>query len=405
VAIRHQAGSTRDDGALVLIGFAEAMAAIESAWSLQKAGFRVAAFRRAGRRPALSRVRGVEIHDIPAPEALAADTVHAVRKLCDQLSPAALLPLDDLAVWVAHQLEDSVVPIAGGTGFAVDCALDKSLQLEIAAKAGLLVPPTHVLSDLADFDHTSFPVMVKPSKALYEVAGVLTRPTGIVCADAEELARAAAKSWPGSVLVQPLIHGVGEGLFGHVGPHGVAAWSAHRRVRMVNPQGSASSACESVAVDHDLLQPAQRFLETIGWRGLFMLEFLRDSSGKPWFMELNGRAWGSMPLARRRGFEYPAWTVQATLDLDFTPSPPPRPPDIRCRNVALEMVHLAFVARGPQSSASMQWPTLRRAVRDVCTFKRGDRVYNWNRSQPGVFIADTIETLRGYARKIAGRRS
>jgi predicted ATP-grasp superfamily ATP-dependent carboligase len=400
MAIRH----SRGEGPLVLIGFAEAMAAIESAWSLQEAGFRVTAFRRAGRRPALSRVRGVEIHDVPPPEANAAGTVRAVRKLCDQLSPATLLPLDDLAVWVAHQLEDSPVPIAGGTGFAADCALDKSLQLEIAAKAGLPVPQTHVLSDLASFDQTSFPVMVKPSKALYEVAGVLTRPTGIVCASAEELARATAKSWPGTVLVQPLIHGTGEGLFGHVGTGGVSAWSAHRRVRMVNPQGSASSACESVPVDNDLLEPAQRFLETIGWRGMFMLEFLRDSSGQPWFMELNGRAWGSMPLARRRGFEYPAWTVRAALYPGFTPSPPPRPPDIRCRNVALEIVHLAFVARGPQSSASTQWPKLGKAVRDVCTFRRGDRLYNWNRSQPGVFIADMMETLLAYLRKIAGRR-
>jgi predicted ATP-grasp superfamily ATP-dependent carboligase len=380
------------------------MAAIESAWSLQEAGFRVAAFRRAGRRPALSRVRGVEIYDVPPPEAHAAGTVHAVRELCDQLSPAALLPLDDLAVWVARQLEDLAVPIAGGTGFAADCALDKSLQLEIAAKAGLPVPETQVLSDLAGFDHTSFPVMVKPSKALYEVAGVLTRPTGIVCASADEFARAAEKSWPGSVLVQPLIHGVGEGLFGHAGSQRVSAWSAHRRVRMVNPQGSASSACESVPVDSDLLQPAQQFLETIGWRGMFMLEFLRDSSGQPWFMELNGRAWGSMPLARRRGFEYPAWTVQGALDSGFTPSAPPRPPDIRCRNVALEIVHLAFVARGPQSSASTQWPKLTRAVRDVCTFRRGDRIYNWKRSQPGVFVADTMETLRSYLRKVAGRR-
>jgi predicted ATP-grasp superfamily ATP-dependent carboligase len=395
---------TPGEGALVLIGFAEAMAAIESAWSLQEAGFRVAAFRRAGRRPALSRVRGVEIHDVPPPEANAAGAVHAVRKLCEQLSPAALLPLDDLAVWVAHQLEDSLVPIAGGTGFAADCALDKSLQLEIAAKAGLPVPQTHVVSDLASIDQTSFPVMVKPSKALYEVAGVLTRPTGVVCASAEEFARATAKSWPGTVLVQPLIHGTGEGLFGHVGARGVSAWSAHRRVRMVNPQGSASSACESMPVDSDLLEPAQRFLETIGWHGMFMLEFLRDSSGKPWFMELNGRAWGSMPLARRRGFEYPAWTVRAALDPSFTPSPPSRPPDIRCRNVALEIMHLAFVARGPQSSASTQWPKLSKAVRDVCTFRRGDRLYNWNRSQPGVFIADMMETLRAYLRKIAGRR-
>ena len=216
------------------------------------------------------------------------------------------------------------MPLAGASGYAAECALDKSLQLDAAARAGLPVPSTQVLDDLTDATSIRFPVMVKPARALYEVNGALERPTGIVCANRQEFERAAAMPWPGSVLVQPLIRGVGEGLFGIVGSRGVIAWSAHRRVRMVNPQGSASSACRSHPVDQDLVEPSERFLNAIGWRGMFMLEFLRDADGKPWFMELNGRAWGSMALARRRGFEYPAWTVQAALEPDFEPTPPSR---------------------------------------------------------------------------------
>jgi len=127
-----------------------------------------------------------------------------------------------------------------------------------------------------------------------------------------------------------------------------------------------------------------------------MLEFLRDSDGKPWPMELNGRAWGSMALARRRGFEYPAWTVQSTIKPDFEPAVPPQPPDVLCRNLGLEIAHLLFVARGPQSDAPMAWPRLSRAIRDVCTLARGDRLYNWRSSQPNVLVADTLRTLRQY---------
>ncbi len=315
MAVSRPAGG--GGGPLVLIGFAEALAAIETAWSLQRAGLRVAAFRRAASRPALRRVRGVEVHDVPAPEADAAATVAALR---------------------------------------------------------------------------------------YEVNGRIERPTGVICADGAELRRAAAMRWPGPVLMQPLIHGVGEGLFGHAGPRGVLGWSAHRRVRMVNPQGSASSACRSEPVDPELAEAGERFLRAIGWRGMFMLEFLRDADGKPWFMELNGRAWGSMALARRRGFEYPAWTVRATLDPAFEPAPPPDPPEIRCRNLGLELVHLMFVARGPQSGAPMAWPRLGRSVREVCTFARGDRLYNWARSQPDVLVADTWGTLRQYTRKMVRKR-
>jgi hypothetical protein len=390
---------------VVLIGFAEAMAAIEAAWSLQGAGFRVVAFRRAGSRPALRHVRNVEVHSVPRPELDAFGAVAAVRKLCEDLAPAALLPLDDAALWVCRQMEDVAVPIAGASGPAVDCALDKNIQIQVAAEAGLPVPATHVVDDLISARPAGFPVMVKPARALYEVGGALRRPTGVVCADQDEFGRAAAKSWPGTMLVQPLVRGVGEGLFGHAGPEGVTAWTAHRRVRMVNPQGAASSACRSEPVDKELIEPSERFLKAIGWRGLFMLEFLRDADGTPWFMELNGRAWGSMALARRRGFEYPAWTVRAAIDPGFQPVPPPMPPEIRCRNLGLELVHLAFVARGPQSGAQVEWPRLSKSVRDVCTFAHGDRLYNWNRSQPIVLVADTLETLRTYGRKMTSRRS
>jgi biotin carboxylase len=386
------------DEPTVLVGFAEALAAIEAAWSLQSAGFRVVAFCRAGNRPALGHVRGLEIHDVPHPESDASATVAAVRALCDVLSPTALLPLDDKAVWVCSQLKEAGPVLAGASGSAADYALDKSLQLDTAERVGLPVPPTEVLDGLANTASISFPVMVKPARALYEVAGALQRPGGVICGNEEEFERAAAMRWPGPVLVQPLLHGAGEGLFGHVGSQGVTAWSSHRRVRMVNPHGSASSACRSHPVDGDLIEPSERFLNAIGWRGMFMLEFLRDSDGKPWFMELNGRAWGSMALARRRGFEYPAWTVRAALEPDFQPAPPAQPPEIVCRNLGLEIIHLMHVARGPQSDAPMAWPRLSSTILDMCTITGSDRLYNWDSSQPAVLVADTVETLRQYAK-------
>jgi hypothetical protein len=389
---------------LILIGFAEALAAIESAWSLQAAGFRVAAFCRRGRRPPLRHVRGVDLHEVASPELDAAAAVGAVRALCDELKPAALLPLDDHAVWVCSRLEDLKVPLAGPSGYPADCALDKGLQLEVATRAGLPVPETQVTGHLAGAGRARLPVMVKPARALYKVGGALQRPTGVVCGSSQDLRRAAASSWPGPVLVQPLIQGVGEGLFGHAGDHKVTGWTAHQRVRMVNPQGSASSACRSAPVDAQLVGPAERFLTEIGWRGMFMLEFLRDTDGRPWFMELNGRAWGSMALARRRGYEYPAWTVRAVLEPGFQPVLPPDPPQVTCRNLGLELVHLAFVARGPQSSASVAWPRLGRAASEVFRFSPRDRLYNWDRSQPAVLLADTAATLRQYTAKMTGHR-
>ena len=78
-------------------------------------------------------------------------------------------------------------------------------------------------------------------------------------------------------------------------------------------------------------------------------------------------------LARRRGFEYPRWTVQAALEPTFEPTPPLHAPQIECRHLGLEMVHLMFVARGPQSAADVEWPRFGRAFMNVCRHRRGDR--------------------------------
>jgi predicted ATP-grasp superfamily ATP-dependent carboligase len=389
----------------VLIGFAEAMAAIEATWSLQGAGFRVAAFARRGAKPALRRVRDVELHEITAPEADAHAAAGDLRRLLEETGAVAYLPLDDYAVWLAGALGDMAIPVAGPSGELVRYALDKTLQLEAARTAGLPVPESEIVQRPEAVAPAAYPAVVKPALALYEVDGRLARPTGAAVADEAELERVREKGWHPPLIVQPLINGTGEGLFGHVTRDGsVAAWSAHRRVRMLNPEGSASSACESIPVDASLTGPAERLLGQIGWRGLFMLEFLRDEEGRPWLMELNGRPWGSMALARRRGFEYPAWAVEGALEESFVPQAPEHPPDVLCRNVALELVHLAFVLRGPQSQSLTRWPKLWPTIRGLLRITRRDRLYNWNRSQPRVLAADTLQTLRQYAGRAAGNR-
>ncbi|HTD64819.1 MAG TPA: hypothetical protein VK732_08780 [Verrucomicrobiae bacterium] len=383
----------------ILVGFAEAYAAIEAAWSLKEAGFRVSAFARAGAIAALRHVAGVRVYSVTPPEVDAARSMHDVRAIVRSINPAAYLPLDDAGVWVAQTLGIEDLRVAGPTGAAASYALDKELQIAAAADAGFLVPPTKLIRSLEDAHDAAYPIVIKPTRVIRVVSGRLVRPKGVVCADASELRTAAPLLETGAALAQPLIAGVGEGLFGHMAKDGVVAWSAHRRLRMVNPQGSASSACASRSPDPALLAPAERFLRAIGWRGLFMLEFLRDVDGRPQFMELNGRTWGSLALARRRGFEYPAWTVRSSLDESFVPVAPADPPDMVCRNLGMELMHLAFVLRGPRSIALRDWPKLWPTIRDLLRVSRKDRLYNWKRSEPSVLAWDTAQTLGFYVRR------
>jgi hypothetical protein len=207
--------------------------------------------------------------------------------------------------------------------------------------------------------------------------------------------RAAARWDPRRpLLAQPLLHGVGEGLFGLAGTGGVHAWSAHRRVRMMNPAGSGSSACVSIPVDPALAERGERLVRAAGWTGLFMIELLRDRDGRAWFIELNGRPWGSMALARRLGLEYPAWAYAQLTDPGFEPPVPGAARALRARHLGRELVHVLMVLRGPRSCALSDWPSRLRTVRDVASIRRGDRLYNWRRGSSGLFLADTVGTVR-----------
>jgi hypothetical protein len=135
-------------------------------------------------------------------------------------------------------------------------------------------------------------------------------------------------------------------------------------------------------------------LASSGWRGLFMMELLRDNRGDLWFVEFNGRPWGSIALARRQGLEYPAWHINLLLNNAITISSREYGRPVTCRNAGRELMHLFFVARGPKSSALKSWPSLRNTVRDLLTFTPTSFLYNWRRDDPRVFLLDCFYTVR-----------
>jgi hypothetical protein len=168
---------------------------------------------------------------------------------------------------------------------------------------------------------------------------------------------------------------------------------------MMNPHGSGSSACVSRLTDESLKSCAETLLRSVGWRGMFMIELLRTVDGRGWFIEFNGRAWGSMALARRQGFEYPAWTVALALDGQAPRAAPKAVEGLVCRNAGRELMHLMFVARGRRSRAIRNWPTFASALRDVLRPHRGGSLYNWRSSDWRVFASDCLYTVGSHLRR------
>jgi predicted ATP-grasp superfamily ATP-dependent carboligase len=402
-AFQHGLAGASAPPPTILIGFAESLPAPEAAWSLLDAGFRVVAFTRRGRRPPLRRCRSVRLTEIIAPEEDAEGAEASLRRLASSLAPELVMPLDDIAVHLCAQALPDGAAVAGPTGEHARLALDKRLQLRAARRAGFDVPHTVELASPAEaLDGIELPAVLKPALAVVARDGVLKTGESFICADRAELERAVGRLPPDEpLLVQSLLRGVGEGLFGLATTRGAGAWSAHRRVRMMNPHGSGSSACVSAPVDPLVVDPARRLLAGAGWRGLFMIELLRDSNGVAWFMELNGRAWGSLALARRCGFEYPAWAIADLLDPEFeAPYVDSDGTPIVCRHLGREILHVLFVIRGPRSKAMTDWPPRLHTLLDVLRTGRHNRLYNSRAGDRAILLEDTYRTVVDQLRRL-----
>ncbi len=391
--------------AIVIIGFAEALSAPEVAWSLVDEGMTVVAFARSGSHPALRYSRYVTLFEITPPEenvtASLADletSLQALRRKYTQ-EAIALMPLDDAAVWLCGRVNPNLgMSIIGPQGESTALALDKWQQIQKAIEAGFFVPSSRYVENRRDIFQgpLNFPLIIKPAMALATRGEHLLKGHVWICSDAEEL-NCAVKQWDEQypIILQQFIIGKGEGIFGLATEDGVIGWSAHRRLRMMNPQGSGSSACASKEPETGPRIACERFVAECGWHGLFMIELLRDDSGKAWFMELNGRAWGSMALARRAGFEYPAWAARRTLMRNASITPPqPGSGPLVCRHLGRELLHLLYSMRGPKSKALTRWPSPLTALRETLHFSRRDCWYNWRADDRKVFFSDLFLTIR-----------
>lgn len=201
----------------------------------------------------------------------------------------------------------------------LDLVLDKSRTLALAAGLGIDVPESWqpiADEDFARYAETlTYPVVAKWADPP-AMARILAK-HGLPLIKAEHAATPGAllallnryapiREWP---LVQPFCPGYGLGQSFHMAWGKASLAFQHRRVHEWPPQGGISTLCESLPLKRHAHQRAksEALLAAIGWSGPAMVEYRHDpETGKYWLMEVNGRFWGSQPLALHCGAEF-AW--------------------------------------------------------------------------------------------------
>ncbi|HEX8642820.1 MAG TPA: carboxylate--amine ligase [Allosphingosinicella sp.] len=185
----------------------------------------------------------------------------------------------------------------------------------------------------------------------------------------------------------------------------------HRRLHEWPPEGGVSTLCESLVPEAHAERMAQSeaLLREIGWEGPAMVEYRHDpATGEAVLMEINGRFWGSLPLASAAGVRFALGTYRA-LGLGEEPLQERYRSGLRCRYMVPETRRLLRVTLGRRAIAD---PSLRfsPAREMLCFFTGffGSRFYVLRLSDPLPFLADLAfmarEALRGATARLLPKR-
>jgi protein-tyrosine-phosphatase len=151
-------------------------------------------------------------------------------------------------------------------------------------------------------------------------------------------------------LAQEFIIGKGAGAFLLVRRGESVLEFAHERVHEVPFYGGHSSLRKSVR-DAKVMATAKRLLTSIRYEGVAMVEFRRTGdSGTPYFVEINGRLWGSLALALHAGVDFPAGLVDCIAGTHVRPPVSQYAEGIYCRNVypgEVDYLRSVLTAPGP----------------------------------------------------------
>ena len=251
--------------------------------------------------------KGIVRADSSTPQAFVAATLWAIRQnRYDLILPVSYTMTRELSRRKSELLRFSSLEVCDLD--LIERAANKTSMTELAQHVGVPVPNTTVSSGLSDAlrfaRNSGYPLVLKPQ---CETPG---RSAHIV-RDRNELEAIFSKEFGGAngsanqPLLQEFIPGRGYGFFATYQNGVCKRIFIHRRVREYPSSGGVSSCAESLYDPH-LEEFGRRMLDALGWHGVAMVEFRRDSrDGKYKLMEINPKFWGSLDLALAAGADFP----------------------------------------------------------------------------------------------------
>ncbi|QEG41893.1 carboxylate--amine ligase [Roseimaritima ulvae] len=304
------------------------------------------------------------------PQQFIEDILAAVERYqIDMIVPVteqAVLPLE-----FARARIQEVCKVPWAPTEAMATVRDKHRTFELAEQLGVPYPRTRMVHTTEEaLQHgpdLGWPLVLKPNSSHTLRDDRPVQVWSVAYAHSEQELREKMRPFEGQcpVLLQEYFQGAGVGVEVLAYEGNVLCAFQHRRLREVPLTGGASSLRRSEPLNPVLYEHTLELIKALKWTGLAMAEFKWNERGECRLMEINGRIWGSLPVAIAAGVDFPTRLCDLVLN-----GPPADVGEVdttyrtgmHVQSFQKELSWIIRVLRGAGQHPVMQMPRRRAAV-------------------------------------------
>ncbi len=280
---------------------------------------------------------------------------------------------------------------------SIEQASDKKQTYELAQELDI---PTIKMYSLEEYEHITYPAVVKNVHSIVWNQGKSSSGSASFVFSKDELRDTyfrIEKETGELPLVQEFIQGEEYGVEMVCDSGSIVACFVHKRIRSLSPRGGAAVVKETALETPEIVLMrtyAEALVTKLMWHGPIMVEFkINNKTGGVLLMEINGRFWGSLPLALAAGIDFPMLTYllgKNTLHSITTVAPK----YVRTRHFLGDCKWLVVVLFKKDRLRSVLYPSKIRALWDfkIEIFKSKGDIFDVRDSKPS--IMEYIDILR-----------
>lgn len=279
------------------------------------------------------------VHRIPTYSRDSTDWIDGLRSLFREEHFDLVIPATDSACIPLQlhrrQFQDEATRIHLLNSMAYHVVSDKANTSQLAQRLDVRVPNTILLergSGEDDFTSVKFPAVIKPVQSAND-DNPARKPFVRIASDESQLRRATEVLLASEQRVQVQEYVAGRGAGVEVIAREGRILFAFQHVRLHETLGHGSTYRMSAALDPELYVATEKLLASVNYTGAAMVEFKLDETNNTWhLMEINGRFWGSLPLAIAAGADFPYYLYQMLVEGEDR-FPQSYRCGVRCRNI------------------------------------------------------------------------